>query len=417
MNTVSLSKTAICLALIGTLTIPAFGRATVPSDAEAWKVHYIAGRNLVWKHAHAQAIPELEKALAGCAPGQSSAEIIDVNAKLLHCYVERKQWDKAENLAGRLIKNYPDRAYEWNYELGRSYIMREDYIRATGILESAAETTPKTATIAKYLYKAILDCYDETDRLDKAIPLAEKLLAADPNYSGWQWRLGWYYLNKKQYEKAASLFEKVTKSSKAAWEIRKALIFRGECLYKMGKGEEALTAVDAYFKDRPAQWDDRLLVRAGVLFYGARDDTGCVAALTELLSQVEAGKKSSLVSTARELMCKSLVRKGDWAAAGSMAEKTWTGSKDPYWLVQAGEGYYKAGDYAQAKRVYKAGMDSRGIPADVRAQCMNGLALCYWDTGLKDAARRLAERVMTEYSGTLAATSAMNSLNSWTAGR
>ncbi len=386
--------------------IPQFG-------PESWRVYLVLGRRYTWNHDPTRAIVELEKAAALGVAAKDSPDMIDLNRRLLHCYVGTKQAEKAETLAQKLNKDYPKISYEWNYELGRLYLGQQEYEKAIECLESASKTVPKTLPVSKNISKTLLDCYDEIGNLDSATELAEGLIAEEPGKSSWQWRLGTYYMSKQQYAKAEPLFAEVIKTSKADWEIRKGLISRGQCLYNLGRGPDALKMVEDYFRDKPEKWDDHLLIKAGVLYYGPRDYAGCVASLTELMTQVDAGKKSALVSASSELLYKALVRNGDQSQAGVEAEKMWTSTKDSDWLLNAGQAYYKAGKYAEAKRVYKGISDDSGMPDGMRAFGLHGLALCYWQTGLKESARRLAERVKTEYSGTLAATAAINSLNEW----
>jgi len=380
---------------------------------DAWKVYYIVGWRYAWLKKFAEAESELERAVEAGRVARTDEDMFGANRLLLVCYVVRAQWDKAEKLAQRLLRDYPDKSYEWNYQIGKSYQARQEYAKAIEILEPAAKLAPDKTVISRNIYKTMLDCYDETGRLDKAIPLAEKLVGDYPRDPAWQWRLGWYCLSKQQYTKAEPLFAEVIQSSKADWEIRKALIFRGQCLYALGRGPDALEMVETYFKDKSAQWDDHLLIKAGVLYYGPRDDAGCVEALRELLAQVHAGKNSILVSAATELLYKALVRNGDQLQAAVEAEKMGMAAKDWTWLIAAGNAYYKAAKYTEAKRVYKGVADDGNAPDWAHAAGMQGMATCYWQTGMKDAARRLALRVKTEYSGTMAGTDATNSLNEW----
>ena len=385
-------------------------------QSDAWRLYYIVGRRRFWSHEYSRAVPELEQAVRLCVASKNDPEIIDANKRLLQCYILEKQWSRAERIAQKLAKDYPDQAYQWHCEMGKCYQGQGEYDKAIACLELAAELSPSHFEDSKRMFKALLDCYDETGRLDKAIPLAEKLVGDYPEESAWQWRLGWYYLIREQYAKAAPLFERVIKLSKEQWEIRKSQIYLGQCLFNLGKGDEALDRIETYFKNRPELWDDHLLVKAGVLFYGPKDDEGCVAAVKELLAQVADGKKSSLVPTARELMYRALKRMGKQVEAASVLEAMGADSKDPIWLSRAGQDYYKAGKYTEAKRVYKAVTERAGVPDGVRADCMYGLALCYWDTGLRNAARRLMQKVSEEYPKTEGGMKARGSLYFWSRG-
>ena len=385
-------------------------------QTDAWKLYYVVGRRHVWRHDYSKAIPELKKAVELGVISKNSPEMIDAHRRLLHCYVERKQWSNAEELAQKLVKDYPSRAYEWHFEMGRCYQGRQEYEKAIEYLEQAAKLVPKNAWNAKDIFKALLDCYDHTGTLDKGVPLAEKLVEKYPRESSWQWRLGWYYLTRKDYQKAAPLFERVMKSSDRRWEIRKSQIYLGQCMFNLGKGDQALKMIESYFKDKPDLWDEHLLVKGGVLFYGPKDDAGCVATLKELLAQVAAGKKSALVPTTRELMYKAFNRMGDLNEAASVLETRARDAGSLEWLCQAGDDYYKARDYVEAKRVYKEVMHQADLPQQLRASSMYGLALCYWETGLKDAARRLMQEVSDRYPSTDSGKNARGSLYLWSQG-
>lgn len=385
-------------------------------QSDAWRLCYIVGRRRFWSHEYSRAVPELEQAVQLCLASKNDPEIIDANKRLLQCYILGKQWSRAERIAQRLAKDYPDQAYQWHCEMGKCYQGQGEYDKAIACLEMAAELSPSHFEDSKRMYKALLDCYDKTGRLDKAISLAQKLIKDYPDEPAWRWELGRHYADKGEYDKAAPAFQKVVESSKQQWEIRSSQIYLGECLFAVGKGNEALEGIERYYKDKPDLWDEHLFVRSAVLFHSANDNEGCVAGVRQLLAKVAGGKKSSLTPTARELMYGALKGMGKRAEAASVLEDMAAESKEPTLLCRAARGYCEAGQYAKAKLLYKAVLERTDMTDDTRAECKCGLAVCYWHSSLKNAAQRLAQEVCDEHPATKAAEEARGLLYVWRGG-
>jgi tetratricopeptide (TPR) repeat protein len=384
---------------------------------DAWKLYYIVGRRRFWNHEYSKAIPELKQAVELGADSKSDPDFIEANRCLVRCYLVEKEWDKAEQLANELLEAYPDRAYEWHLELGKYHQGREEYDKAIECLELAAKTCPKSYYNAKEIFTVLLECYDTIGRSDQAIFLSQKLIEDYPDEPFWKWKLGFFYVCKGEYAKAVSLFQKVIESSKTQWEIRSSQIFLGQCLFKLGRGKEALEGIESYYKARPELWDEHLLVKAAVLFYGPADYAGCIEKVEELIARSDQGQTSSLVPTARELLYKSLEKTGDFGGAASTLETLATESKDLAWLGQAARDYYKAKNYKEARRVCKEVMNGSNVPHELTAQCMRYLALCYWETGLKEAGKRLMLKVSEQYPNTEAGMQARGSLYLWSRGK
>ena len=379
-------------------------------QSDAWKLYYTVGRRRVLRHEYSEAIPELKKAIELGAPVKSNLDIIDANYRLLHCYVVKKQWDEAEELGPKLVETYPEVAYKFQMEMGKCYQVQGKCDKAIDYLEPAAEKCPKDFDNAKRLYKTLLDAYDRIRKYDKAIALGKKLVEEYPDEPGYKWELGRSYMYVQKYDTAAFLFQRVVETSHAEWEIRSSQIYLAQCFSNLGKGEEALVRIEAFYKDKPELWDSFLLAKAAVLFYGVKDNVRCLENVKELLAQVAAGKESDLVPTARELMYKSYEKMEKWTEAASVLEEM----KSPIYLSRAGDDYLEAGNYAEAKRVYKGVLDRPDATDDIRAACMYGLALCYRETGLKDAAKRMMQTLCKEYPRTEGGMKAEGLLYLWT---
>ena len=382
-------------------------------QSDAWRLYYIIGRRYVWRHESSKAIPELTKAIELGAASKNDPGMIDANWFLMHCYVVDKQWAKAEALAQQLIRDHPEVAYQFHGELGRCYQGRGEYDKAIESLETAVKLSPKGAENLKDDFKSLLECYDRTRRSDKAIDLAKKLVEDYPDETSSTWELGRCYVHRQEYDKAEPLFKGIIASSKEQWEIRSSQIYLGQCLFNRGKGEEALKGIEKYYEDKPDLWDERLLVKGAVLFYGPKDFAGCIAPLQELLTKDAGGKKSALVPTAIELLSLAQENTRDWISAAHLFEDTAIRSGDPEYMFRAAADYFRGGDYSEALRLYKAVGRETAVSDDTRAMSMYEIARCYREMGLKYAARRLARKVAEVYPDSEAAARSQESLDSW----
>ena len=382
-------------------------------QSDAWRLYYIIGRRYVWRHEYGTAIPELAKAVELGAAAKNDPEMIDADWLLIHCYVMEKQWAKAEAVALQLIAGQPDVAYRFYGELGRCYQGREEYGKAVECLEAAVKLSPKDAENLKDDYKSLLRCYEVAGGPDEVMPLARRLVADYPEQPAWRWELGRQHLDRGEYAKAAPLFKEVIESSKERWEIRSSRIYLGQCMYRCGKGAGALADIERYYRDKPDLWDDHLLVRSAVLYYGPKDYEGCVAGLRELIAGTESGKASALVETAKELMSRARAAMGDQAQSAALLEQMANESKDPALLCQAARAYCKSGKHTQARHIFRTVSESTNTSDEIKATCKYGLAICYWHSGLKNSAQRLARRTAELYPGTDAARQARGALCVW----
>ena len=382
-----------------------------PSDA--WKFYYIVGRRHVWKHDHSKAIPELEKAVELGIAFKNHPDVIEANKQLLHCYLVKKQWDKAEDLIGRLTKDYPDEMYEWDYATGRLYRGLGKYDKAIEYLEKAAESNKKL-TNPRAMFKALLLCYSITGNLEQRIALSKKLIEAYPEDAlTWKWELAITYRGDKQYDKAAPIFKSIIDSSYTRWQVRSSQIYYGECLYELGKGDEVFERIENYYKDKPELWDEYMLVKSAVLLYGAKDYNECIEVANQLMAKSAKEKKSALVSTAKELILGANQELGRWEEAAHILEEMATKKNDMFLMYQAGHNYFQAENYEEARRIYRIVLDQEKIEDEIRASAEYELAVCFWNLGLKNAAKRLAEKVRDKYPNTYPAMQAEGSLCKW----
>ncbi len=382
-------------------------------QSDAWRLYYIVGKRRVRRHEYSGAIPELKQAVS-LGEGFKDPDVADANYRLLHCYVVEKQWKNAEEFGPMLIQKCPSISYKLQMEIGQCYQGQQEYEEAIKQLEAAAKLAPREDYYnCASIYRSLLDTYEDAGKLDEAISLAVKLNQEYPKESAWQWRLGWYYLQGKQYEKAAPLFKKVIGSSAKRWEIRKGQIFLGECMFNMGQGKEALDVIEAYFKDKPEMWDEHLLVKGAVLFHGPKDYDGCITAQKQILDQVAAGRKSDLVPTAIELIYESYGMMGKLERGAPMMEDQARKSNDPTLLCRVADDYFGAGNYKEARRLFREVMGHDNLLDAVRADSMYGLARCYWEMSLRSAARRLMQRISEELPDTERAGQARAMLSLW----
>jgi tetratricopeptide (TPR) repeat protein len=102
---------------------------------------------------------------------QNEENIPQVRLKICLCYQKSKKWDSALAEFREFKKEFPDRASSIDFEIGRTYYLKEDYCKAVDV------------------FQGLLD----PDRLS--------------NYS--QYMIGWSYLKQMDWSRAESAFRQV----------------------------------------------------------------------------------------------------------------------------------------------------------------------------------------------------------------
>lgn len=379
--------------------------------SDAWKVHYTVGRRYVWQHRYAQAIPELEKALALGETRREDPARRDAGTRLLNCYIVEQRWQNAESLLNKLMTEYPDDKRQWHFALGQCYQANAKLDQAIQEFRMALDlaSIKKGDLRGRDIGKALFECYLTLGDLESALPLVEALQSSFPaEAASWQLQLGRIYRSRNELDKALPYFRSVVDSSKKRWEIRSAQIYLGESLFLQGKGDEALAAIKTYYEKRPTLLDEHLLVHGAVLYHGAKDYSRSSATLRQLISDCP---NSPLKPTAQELLVAALEQLGQWNEAASVLEEMASGLKNKGLLKhQIGDAYFHAGRHIQAIKAYRDATKDTTLDSETRADAMYHMALCYQDMGLPNAARRLAEQVSTRYPDTSAARHARGAL-------
>lgn len=387
---------------------------------DAWKLHYVVGRRYLWQHNYAQAVPELSKALELGAAFKDNADFSDAKSQLVNAYVAMTQWDNALPLVTELVRDCPARMPEWCLALGKCYQAKGRPQDAIEQFKKALDLTkaPKGDAGVRMIGKALLESYVSTGDLDAATALIRRLQGDYPgDAADWQLYLGRVYLAQDEHEKAASCFREVVRLSTTRWEIRSAQIYLGECLYKLGKGSEAMTGIKAYYAGHPDLRPEELLVEGAVLYHGAGDYDGAASMMQQFITEYADGPDSygkGLVDTAREIAIESLEKAKRWVDAAAFLEgMASTRQDDGVLRCRIGDDYYMGTDFTQAIKAYRRAMDCPGLSPERRATAMYRMAMCYKGIGFQGSALRIAQKVVDLYPNTNAAKDARGSLYVW----
>ena len=363
-----------------------------------------------WKFKIPAAIQVIQKA-ASEARGDDKLKL---KIGLADSYAATHDWDKAVSALNSVPKDFQQRSAQWYIVMAKCRRGQSNYQEAVAMLEQAMKLQG-----GPELKKTLMEYYRDVRDWPNMIATAQALEKELPgDLAEWRINQGWAYLDMKQYEKAAPMFKDlISQFPEQRWIIRGAQVSLAECLYRLGKGDQALADLKEYYKARPDLQVEYELMYAQVMYYGAQDYEKSSAALDKILDDYPG---DPLAKDARDFQVRvfaSAGRLGDAAsvlqsaAADTPAWNTWARKEQ---LSQAADAYFRAKDYRQAAELYDVLAKDKVSSKDNRAGAMYRLGVCEHELGHVDAALRCLRKVISEFPGTPAASQASGSIYMWT---
>jgi tetratricopeptide (TPR) repeat protein len=363
-----------------------------------------------WKFKTLPAIQVVEKVVAETR----GEDKLKLKIGLADCYAAVREWDKARSLLNSVPKSSQQRSAEWHAAMAKCCWGQDKTKEAMTELKEAIklEGRPEWKKLLMVYYR---DSGDNENMLAQAV-LLEKELPEET--SEWLINQGWAYLDMKQYDKAVPIFRDcISRFPDQRWIIRGAQVSLAECLYRLGKGEQALADLKDYYKARPELQCEYLLLYGQVMYHGARDYAASIAALKKLLADC-AG--DPLAADARQFLVRVLQTAGRSEEA---AEVLRSSSADiPVWrswdqaelLRSTADMYFRAKDYGRAADTYRELVQAKSGSQEAQAAAIYRLAVCEHEMGNLDSALGHLRRVIAEFPNTSTARQASGSLYVWT---
>ena len=292
--------------------------------------------------------------------------------------------------------------------------------------------------------------------LEKMLAEAKLLEKEWPERAGeWLMNQGWALLDMERCEEAVPIFrEAISRYPDNRWVVRGCMVSLAECLYRLDKADEAAADLKAYYDKHPDLRSEYLFVSGQIQRYGPHDNGESIAILNKLIADYPS---DSLAGEAKKFLVPGLESAGRWGEASKILEAQLNGM--PSWrewdrvpiVQELADAHFGMKEYGKAVDLYKeviaSGYSAKGaqltamyrlgkcqqemghvkearntyrnllnqdrLSDDLRAKTMVDLGLCYWDTGLKDAARRLMQEVSDKYPNTEEAMNARGHLYVW----
>jgi tetratricopeptide (TPR) repeat protein len=441
--------------------------ADYPDDVP--RFHYVIGRRYQWMHQYAEAADELKLALQPHKTPPSDPDITDAAYRYICCSLSAMQFDNALAYLPTFVNLYPERIpdiitkdlYRWKFKvtevvetvdkasrgtspstvsgqklrvaLASCYISTQDWTKALATIKEVTgdskhellarcywgqnETDKAVAELKEAikmtgsndLKRLLMEYYRGSGDWGNMLTQTDVLLKDWPEMSHeWLLNKGWALLDADKFDQAVPVFsEAIERYPDQRWVIRGAQVSLGECLYRLGKGQEALTGLKSYYDARPELANEYIMLYAQIMYHGARNYDESLECLDKLTGTPFAYDAAQFRATVLD----GAGRSGEAADAKKRLSdaipvwSTWT--KVPA-MTRVAESYFAAGQYPKAIHQYKAILDYEKLPDDLRASAMYKIALCYKEQNRQTLAMGYLNRVISDYPKTQAGIDAKN---------
>jgi TolA-binding protein len=218
------------------------------------KIHYGLAWSLLKIGQFQEALKEFEK-----ISKQSNDEIVKISAlcQMGDTYQETKAFDKAIEIYNTLLKDYPDSLYSdyVQFQVAVSLYKQERLEAAILAFRSLLDNFPKTKLRAKVQYYLGL-IYFQQANYQGAVDLLNSFVkeSKDFNLKGDSlYLLASSYYNLGQYKQALVTFERIFKENvKKNEKLSQAAEYEiANCLYQLGKENDALSRFYAFLRKHP----------------------------------------------------------------------------------------------------------------------------------------------------------------------
>lgn len=364
-----------------------------------------------WKFKIPQAIEIVEKASKEI-PGDTTG----LRIGLADCYVSVRNWGKSAEVLDSVPADRRDRSPDWHAVMAKCRWGQNRRPEAITELKRAIELGGNVE-----LKKLLMDYYRSEADWESMLAQAQLLEKDWPqNTAEWLMNQGWAYLDMKEYAKAVPKFrEAITRFPDHRFVVRGSLVSLAECLYRLGKKDEALKTVNDYYASRSELRAEYYLVYAQTMYYGARDYAQSEAYLRKLLSQYP---HDPLVSSARRFLADVAETARDWGGASEALAQD--AAAIPAWrewdkvgpMARLADSYFNDKKYGQAADTYKQLLKINHVLPEVRARVLYRLALSQHELGFEQSAVVYLQELIRSYPDEPPAREARGALLVWSGG-
>lgn len=378
-------------------------------ECAAWS-YYSLGRYYQRLGDYKSAVAAFNKAMPPGKPAPASPAPKDIQTALAESYIGAKQWDEATALVKTLAAQHPEDAAHWHECAGAILQGQRKYQGAIVELRLAIE--PKTAVSAR---KRLAECYRDSLKPAEAAPLIQQLVdryATDgPDVP---MMLGKLYQGMKQYDKAVAAYMVLIENSPdARWQAWDACVGIAECLYPQGKGDEALDHIKGFYSKHPDRPMDFAIAYGRAMMDVAHKPAEAAVVFSRALAEHTADPLAGVVRTRLAIAYAQANRVDDAARTlksgiGSAEPAERTARTDLLATI-----YFDHQRYREAALEYRALFNTAAASAETRARAGYQLGICYRNSSMPVAGRRVIEDVVQRFPTTEVSKDARGLLYVW----
>lgn len=263
-------------------------------DYAAWW-HYALGQHYLFARKHAKGAACLEKTLSLQAASKYHPNPKPIKISLIECYIATNELQKAHALIDAASTEFPEDVSTWHNLKGAVYQSEGKVDKAIAELsqgyEHSTEAERKKAPHGEWdlasFRMRLAQCYLAIGESDKAMAAVDAMQKDNPTNAATllitQARI---YRDKGQYDKALPICKDViARFPDSRWQVWDAHFYIAEYMYKQGKGNEAMAAIDDFYSKRPGRQSDYLMIRAKTLYLLGNDREKPVQLFKEFLAK------------------------------------------------------------------------------------------------------------------------------------
>lgn len=222
------------------------------------------------------------------------------------------------------------------------------------------------------------------------------------------------YLDSNQYEKAIPVCKEIVSSNIDGGLALTALSVLTECLYPLGRVQEAYDFADEYYRAHPDRQMEADWVRIHSAYWAERDYTKTVSLCEEFAVE---HPNSTMEVQAINIHLSSLECLGRPEAVEELKKSMNDASPESRTdlVRRIASVYFMMNDYTNASICYQEWFSTAYISSQDKPKALFRLGLCQWETGNIGSACNCMKRITKYYSGTEWAQKAQGLLHIWSA--
>ena len=315
-------------------------------------------------------------------------------------YFYLKRFDQVVRHFSDYSSRYPGSAYgkRIHYWQGISYYAGEDYSQA--IPEFSKQTEfPEELYFTQKSYQFLGYCYEKTGNDEQAIEAYDSLIALNPDnniIAQALERQGIIYLNRKEYEKALSLFTTLTVEYRDVPQLLKDVTYyMGECYFQLDEKEQSIQKFESFLSlYAESENREKAIFRLGSL-YALTDDFDSASEYMTLLNNEYPDSVYAMDSLI--VLAEGYLLAGEMETAREALQKLLKSEKDPLEVQKIQYNLARTWVDEPEKSLEWYQLASKGLDPDLASESLYQSGRLYDELGEKERTILIYEKLFNRY--------------------